>query len=68
MPAVRGTTTTSATPSYHISDANGNQVRIVQSGSNLRITIGGTSFQLTQQNAADLIAPLTTFANSGRLS
>lgn len=68
MPAIKASTTTSATPSYHISDASGNPVRIVQSGSNLRVTIGGTSFQLTQQNAADLIAPLTTFASSGHLS
>lgn len=68
MPAIKASSATSVTPSYHISDASGNQVRLIQSGATLTVVIGGTSFMLTQQNAADLIAPLTVFANSGRLS
>lgn len=68
MPAIKQTVATAATPSYHVADAAGNAVRLSQQDGNLKISVGGTSFTLTQQNVTDLLSALTAYSNTGRLS
>jgi hypothetical protein len=58
-----------STPAYHAQDAYGNKITLQLLGRTGNATLGSASnyIVLSQQAAADLLAALTTFANTGTL-
>lgn len=70
MTAVKQTTTKSTIPTYHVSGPSGSPIHMAQldQDGTLRLTAGGNTITFSQQNIIDLLAPLTAYANTGRLS
>jgi hypothetical protein len=59
---------------YHLTDSQGNHLVIKQGPTRpgptqtLVMAVGGSALELSQQNAVDLVAVFTTFANTGQVS
>jgi hypothetical protein len=69
MAANKTQSSSSASPQYHVTDPHGNHMVLQALGSTGNITIGtATNFAvLSRQNAADLLAAFTAFANTGAI-
>jgi hypothetical protein len=58
---------------YHVTDPSNNHITVAQdtkgiTAQTVTVKMGGASLTLSKQNAIDLLAALTAFANTGTLS
>jgi hypothetical protein len=67
--ATKTTLSNASAPAYHAADAYGNKITLQLLDRTGNATLGSASnyLVLSQQSAMDLLAALTTFANTGTL-